>query len=137
MATERKTILAAGLDATVSDPAKEVLHIDPTQTYDLIAAEVEKANAGGFDCTIIIVEPWEATASLVKLKAELQTQHYDGFSIGFAVGALKENTRVFKDVVNLAVMVSPETKFIFPLGREDIWAAIQRAFNGSHSPNDA
>lgn len=130
-ATQRKTILIAGLGPTVSDTAKETLNFDagpPGDTIKLVEAEVAKAREGGFDCSIFIVEPWDPAGTIEKLKAKLVEQHWDGFSIGFGMRALKENSEIFEDMVNLAVEVSPKTKFVFPLGRQDIWKAVRRTF---------
>lgn len=128
MSKQRKTVLIAGLGPTVSDTAVETLKFDPNETMDLVAAEVEKARAGGFDCGVVIVEPWDAVGTLARWKAELQKQHWDGVSIGYAVRALKENTELFEKIVNVVVEVSPGTKFVLPNGRTDNWEAIQRVF---------
>lgn len=126
MATARKTVLVAGLGTAVSDTARETLQIDPSQTADLVAAEVEKARAGGVDCSVLSIAPGDQADELAKLRVELQRQHWDGISIGYAVRVLKEHTELFEEMVNLAVEVCPGAKFIFPQGREDIWKAIQR-----------
>lgn len=128
MTTQRKTVLVAGLGATVSDTARETLNFDPSQTEGLVAAQVEKAKAEGVDCTVFIVEPWDPTGTLEKLHVELDKRDWDGFSIGYAVRALKENSVLFEEIVNLAVQTNPKMKFVFPLGRTDIWEAIQRSF---------
>lgn len=126
MATTRKTVLVAGLGTTVSDTAREAFKFDPNQTPDLVAAEVEKARAAGVDCSTLFVAPGDDEGQLAKLRVELQRQHWDCISIGYAVRALKEHTELFEGMVNLALEVCPGVKFIFPAGRVDIWKAIQR-----------
>lgn len=124
----RKSVLLAGLGATISDSDRAELSIDPSTTPNLVAAEVEKAKAAGFDCGVFFVEPADPENALQELRRQLREHHWDGLVIGYAVRALKEHSKLFEDMVNLAVQVSPTTKFVFPLGREDIAAAIQRSF---------
>ena len=125
---ERKTILIAGLGAKISSTAQDSLQIDPSETLNLVNAEVEKARANGFDCSVFIVEPEDPHSTLEKWKKDLEKQHWDGVSMGYAVRALKENTVLFEAMVNAAVQAAPGARFVFPDGREDIWESIQRVF---------
>lgn len=128
MATPRKTILVVGLGETVSDNARTTFNFDPSKTMELVAAEVEKAKTRGFDCTVFVVEPWRPAETLAELKTQLQKRRWDGVSIGYAVRALKENTPIFEETINMTAEFCPGAKFVFPLGREDVWEAIRRAF---------
>lgn len=126
--SERRNILIAGLGAKVSATAVEELKFDPSETHTLVNAEVEKARAGGFDCTVVIAEPEDFEGTMKKWRAELGKQQWDGVSIGYAVRALKENTVLFEALVNAAVEGAPGAKFVFPEGRTDIWESVQRVF---------
>lgn len=128
MMTERKNILVAGLGTKVSDTARETLNFDPSETMSLVATEVEKAKASGFDCTIFIVEPWDQAGNLKNWRAKLKKQHWDAVSIGGAVRVLKENTKLFEALLNVVMEEATGVKLVFPDGRTDIWVAIQRVF---------
>ena len=114
MANSTKTILIAGLSPPASFRAAETLYPDsppPSRTLDIVGTQVEQAKARGFNCTVFIVKPQHPADTLAKLKAELLKQHWDGFSIGYGMRALKENSKLFENLVNLTVEVSPKTKF--------------------------
>ena len=128
MTTPRKTVLIIGLGPNIPVSAQEALQVDASQTPTLVAAEVEKAKAGGVDCSVFMPDPRDLAGTLEKLRAELREREWDAVSIGFGLRGLKEHTELFEGLVNLVVEVRPGAGFAFPLGPADVWAAIQRRF---------
>lgn len=128
MMTPRKTVLIIGLGPNVPVSAQEALLVDSRQTPNLVAAEIEKAKAGGVDCSVFMPDPQDVGGTLEKLKAELRKQKWDAVSIGFGLRGLKEHTELFERIANLVVEERPGAGFAFPLGPAGVWSAIQRRF---------
>ncbi|KAK5121979.1 hypothetical protein LTR85_004551 [Meristemomyces frigidus] len=125
----RRSILLFLLSAT---DASATLNANADKLKAMVGASIKQATAHGFDIAAIELNPGKDSldASMEKLGEKLQSQHWDGFLIGFAVRGNKEQTPVFEAAVNLAARkaVPTGTKLLFGNAPDDLMVTLERNF---------
>jgi len=129
MTSDRKSILTATLGhLTASALAQVSLSGTPHDIQATIAASIIAANKAGFDIYTFEVNPQDIEVSLSRLKEQLQSQHWDGLLIGFAIRGEKESTPLFEGLVDVCRQAAPGTKLLFGSGPYDLMATLRRNF---------
>lgn len=123
----RKAILTATLAPSTSpSPSSQSRFGTPDQVKAMVLASVEEATSAGFDISGIALNPADASSSLETLRDKLQSQHWDGFLIGFAVRGNKDYTPLFEAAVNACREIRPEARMLFGNAPNDLVKTLRR-----------
>ena len=96
MSGKGKTILIAGQGRFTPAHARDTV-LEKTQVG------LKEAHDAGYETKIVELDPEDPKGSLETLREALKSKDFDALMIGYGLRAMKENTVMFEDVVNLAM----------------------------------
>ena len=113
-----KTVLCIGIK--VNQDLDQRIHA-------IMTREAAKAKEAGFDFHTFLADP--QLTNIAMLKGKLQSQHWDGVTIGFGLRGREEHTELFTRLVNTCVQeANPSPLFAFPLKPDSATEACKALF---------
>ncbi|CAK4030976.1 Hypothetical predicted protein [Lecanosticta acicola] len=127
MASSRRNILISGMGRFISADAEAFQKFGPSHlNQQQLNADIAQATEAGYDCDTEDINPNDAQDSLKRVRDRLKSKRYDAYIIGYGIRGKKDHTALYERVVNLAVEVSPTTRFGFSTAPDTVFETIKR-----------
>jgi hypothetical protein len=123
MSGKGKTVLIAGLGRFTPAPSVNTV-------LEKIQVGLKQAHDAGYETTELYLNPEDPKGSLESVREALKSKDFDAFIIGYGLRAIKENTVLFEDVVNIAMEmkggVKGGMKVLFATAPDGMVEALER-----------
>lgn len=121
-------LLGAGLGPYGADFGDLKDKVPGAEIKEIVARNLKKANAYGFICDNVIVNPFKPEEGIEVFKKAITSKHWDVVLIGYGVRRSDQLTILLQIMINACHELSPHSKIIFDAAPGEVWPALKLAY---------